>query len=51
MPKGVLWRQHDIFMAAMGGRQVGTWEIVTSYQDWPSAAGGGVPLSCWSCPR
>jgi len=32
MPKGVLWRQHDIFMAAMGGRKVGTWEIVTSYQ-------------------
>ncbi len=23
MPKGVLWRQHDIFMAAMGGRRVG----------------------------
>ena len=32
MPKGVLWRQHDIFMAAMGGRQVGTWKIVTSYE-------------------
>jgi fatty-acyl-CoA synthase len=31
MPKGVLWRQHDIFMAAMGGRKVGTWEVVTSY--------------------
>ena len=24
MPKGVLWRQHDIFMAAMGGRTIGT---------------------------
>ena len=32
MPKGVLWRQHDIFMAAMGGRKVGTWEVVTSYE-------------------
>jgi fatty-acyl-CoA synthase len=32
MPKGVLWRQHDIFMAAMGGRKVGTWEIVTTYE-------------------
>jgi len=32
MPKGVLWRQHDIFMAAMGGRKVGTWEILTSYE-------------------
>jgi fatty-acyl-CoA synthase len=27
-----LWRQHDIFMAAMGGRKVGTWEVVTSYE-------------------
>ncbi len=24
MPKGVLWRQHDIFPAAMGGRDLGT---------------------------
>jgi len=32
MPKGVLWRQHDIFMAAMGGRKVGTWEVVASYE-------------------
>ena len=32
MPKGVLWRQHDIFMAAMGGRTIGTWESVTSYE-------------------
>ena len=23
MPKGVLWRQHDIFMGAMGGRSTG----------------------------
>lgn len=33
MPKGVLWRQHDIFMAAMGGRRLGTWEQVASYDD------------------
>jgi 3-oxocholest-4-en-26-oate---CoA ligase len=33
MPKGVLWRQHDIFMAAMGGRQVGSWNVVTSYEN------------------
>src|SRR5579872_6884151 len=32
MPKGVLWRQHDIFLAAMGGRAYGTWEIVESYE-------------------
>ncbi|MDE3087671.1 MAG: acyl-CoA synthetase [Acidobacteriota bacterium] len=29
LPKGVLWRQHDIFMAAMGGRTFGTWQAVT----------------------
>ncbi|HTT87151.1 MAG TPA: acyl-CoA synthetase [Acidimicrobiales bacterium] len=28
MPKGVAWRQHDIFRAAMGGRTYGTWELV-----------------------
>lgn len=30
MPKGVLWRQHDIFMNAMGGKEVGTWIEVRS---------------------
>ena len=30
MPKGVLWRQHDIFRAAMGGRTYGTWEVIES---------------------
>ncbi len=33
MPKGVLWRQHDIFRAAMGGRTFATWEQVTDYED------------------
>ncbi len=32
MPKGVLWRQHDIFRAAMGGRTYGTWELIQSYE-------------------
>ena len=33
MPKGVLWRQHDIFMSAMGGRPfTGGPELIT-YQD------------------
>jgi 3-oxocholest-4-en-26-oate---CoA ligase len=32
MPKGVLWRQHDIFRAAMGGRTYGTWELVETYE-------------------
>ncbi len=44
MPKGVLWRQHDIFMAAMGGRKVGTWEIVTSYQGLTDRLGDSFPL-------
>ena len=30
MPKGVCWRQHDIFRAAMGGRTYGTWELIES---------------------
>ena len=30
MPKAVLWRQHDIFMNAMGGRTFGTGEPVRS---------------------
>jgi 3-oxocholest-4-en-26-oate---CoA ligase len=33
MPKAVLWRQHDIYMNAMGGRIFGTGEMVTSLQE------------------
>ena len=33
MPKGVLWRQHDIFMNAMGGKEVGTWIEVGSEEE------------------
>jgi fatty-acyl-CoA synthase len=33
MPKGVLWRQHDIFRAAMGGRAYGSWELIADYDD------------------
>lgn len=33
MPKGVLWRQHDIFMSAMGGRNLLTQEAVETYAD------------------
>lgn len=33
MPKGVLWRQHDIFMASFGGRNILTGEPVTSIDD------------------
>lgn len=33
MPKGVLWRQHDIFMSAMGGRPFTGGAELNSYQD------------------
>ena len=33
MPKGVLWRQHDIFMSAMGGRPFTGGPELTTYQD------------------
>ena len=33
MPKAVLWRQHDIYMNAMGGRTFGTSERVSSLQE------------------
>jgi fatty-acyl-CoA synthase len=31
MPKGVLWRQHDVFMSAMGGRNILTHEAFETY--------------------
>jgi acyl-CoA synthetase (AMP-forming)/AMP-acid ligase II len=33
MPKGVLWRQHDIFLSAMGGRPFGSAEFISSYEE------------------
>src|SRR4029077_9964403 len=33
MPKGVLWRQHDIFMASFGGRSLYTGELANTYED------------------
>ncbi|WP_225329172.1 MULTISPECIES: acyl-CoA synthetase [unclassified Mycobacterium] len=33
MPKGVLWRQHDIFMAAFGGRDLYTGRSVGSIEE------------------
>jgi 3-oxocholest-4-en-26-oate---CoA ligase len=50
MPKGVLWRQHDIFMAAMGGRKVGTWEIVTSYENLTERLADNRPLKLMVLP-
>lgn len=42
MPKGVLWRQHDIFMSAMGGRTPGVWDPVTSYDEVVDRAVNGM---------
>lgn len=33
LPKGVLWRQHDIFMTSFGGRNMATGELATSYDE------------------
>src|ERR1051326_2728569 len=33
MPKGVLWRQHDIFVAALGGKPPGGMPPITSEED------------------
>jgi 3-oxocholest-4-en-26-oate---CoA ligase len=48
MPKGVLWRQHDIYVAAMGGRVVGTGAPMGSVEDILAKArlGGGGSLTC-----
>ena len=40
MPKGVLWRQHDVFMSCMGGRNLFTWQPVTSYEEIATTAHG-----------
>jgi fatty-acyl-CoA synthase len=47
MPKGVLWRQHDVYVAAMGGRPFGSPDAYTSYDQIASAArdaNGGLRL-------
>lgn len=41
MPKGVLWRQHDIFIAAMGGRPFGQAEAHDSIESIVEAAANG----------
>jgi len=38
MPKGVLWRQHDIFISAMGGRPVGGDRQLQSYEQLATQA-------------
>jgi len=48
MPKGVLWRQHDIYVNAMGGRVFGTGDAVADIEDILERVrrGGGGSLSC-----
>ena len=50
MPKGVLWRQHDIFVAAMGGRVFGTWDVLQGYDQLVSRILGGQPMRVMSIP-
>ncbi|MEO6084784.1 MAG: acyl-CoA synthetase [Umezawaea sp.] len=38
MPKGVLWRQHDVYLTAMGGTPFGTRTPFTSYAEIAAAA-------------
>jgi len=46
MPKGVLWRQHDIFMTSFGGRDLYSGAPVGSYEEIVAraAAGSGMKL-------
>jgi fatty-acyl-CoA synthase len=47
MPKGVLWRQHDIFISSMGGRPFGSDQILGSYEqlaEHARNAGGGMSM-------
>ncbi|MFL6174410.1 MAG: acyl-CoA synthetase [Marmoricola sp.] len=47
MPKGVIWRQHDVYVAAMGGRPFGSPDPFTTYDGIAEAArnaGGGIRL-------
>ncbi|MCZ4498503.1 MAG: AMP-dependent synthetase and ligase [Marmoricola sp.] len=47
MPKGVIWRHHDVYVAAMGGRPFGSPDPFTSYEEIAEAArnaNGGIRL-------
>jgi acyl-CoA synthetase (AMP-forming)/AMP-acid ligase II len=41
MPKGVLWRQHDIFMASFGGRDLYSGKAAESYAEVAERAAAG----------
>ncbi|CDO05412.1 acyl-CoA synthetase [Mycolicibacterium cosmeticum] len=47
MPKGVLWRQHDIFLSSMGGRPFGSDKALASYEELAEkarSAGGAMSM-------
>ncbi|MGH9017909.1 MAG: acyl-CoA synthetase [Acidimicrobiales bacterium] len=50
MPKGVAWRQHDIFRAAMGGRTYGTWEPIENHDHLLARVLPGNGVSVMSIP-
>jgi 3-oxocholest-4-en-26-oate---CoA ligase len=50
MPKAVLWRQHDIYMNALGGRTFGTSEGVSSLQEIVERSRPEVPGSMTAAP-
>jgi 3-oxocholest-4-en-26-oate---CoA ligase len=43
MPKGVLWRQHDVFVSSMGGRPFGSDEPFGSYEALAGRAADAPP--------
>lgn len=50
MPKGVLWRQHDIFMTSFGGRNLVTGEPARSLDEIVTAAAAGPGTSLMVLP-
>ncbi len=50
MPKGVLWRQHDIFMAACGGRDNNTGAVVESVAEIAARAGANPGVNLMILP-
>jgi fatty-acyl-CoA synthase len=43
-PKGVLWRQHDAYLACFGGKVFGTWTAVQNYDEVEQRAHDGRPI-------
>ena len=50
MPKGVLWRQHDIFMTSFGGRNLMTGEPTASLDEIVARLSGSTPTKLMILP-